>query len=519
MNRNAKDQQALLIRLLVLLLMVVTYCAIPNARPDFTRFNCHDSESYLALSYSLVHGLGYTRSMIPGADVPHTTWPPGVPVLMMPAVTFSGERINWVILKETMALLGITGVVLAWQLGRRWSGTTLGGDVVALCVALNPLYWDFSHQVMAELPLIVWMIGSVLLVDYCWAARKPRWWEALAVGSVCGLGMLIKGHAIGLILAPLAYVTGKQNRSSNRLKTQAALWIVFCLGFVIPFLGWVVRNSTVNATGFDGISQLRMLRAKDPCDANSPLMNATESISIAIANLRHHTIYAIPSQILPGLWFDATTSGKGSGWVYLLLTSFLIAATWPWRKRLFGMHLVIPPIFLLNIQYALGGAARFWVPVSILMIILIALEISCLVEKLGAVRAKAAFGILTVVLSLNLLFYVIRHERQPYMPAEAWAEKAQFFRAVSQMDLQAIGVGTSNCHAFQLMTGLPAPMGTGKADLPCDHVVVRLDTGKVVLPEGAREVTKVFPWVLYALPRPLRASDLRSACNDEPREH
>jgi hypothetical protein len=67
---------------------------VPNAHPDFTRFNCHDSESYLALAHSLVHGRGYTRSMIDGMYIDHTTWPPGIPILMMPAVAISDNKIN-----------------------------------------------------------------------------------------------------------------------------------------------------------------------------------------------------------------------------------------------------------------------------------------------------------------------------------------------------------------------------------------------------------------------------------------
>ena len=48
------------VRVVAFALLAAFYLAIPNARPDFSRFNCHDSESYLALSDSLFHGRGYT---------------------------------------------------------------------------------------------------------------------------------------------------------------------------------------------------------------------------------------------------------------------------------------------------------------------------------------------------------------------------------------------------------------------------------------------------------------------------
>jgi hypothetical protein len=72
-------------------LVTAFYFTIPNVRPDFTRFNAHDSETYLALSYGLVHGIGYTPSMDREFYVPHTTFPPALPVIMMPAVAVSGQ--------------------------------------------------------------------------------------------------------------------------------------------------------------------------------------------------------------------------------------------------------------------------------------------------------------------------------------------------------------------------------------------------------------------------------------------
>ncbi len=192
-------------RIVVFCVVALIYVSIPNARPDFTRFNCHDSESYLALSGSLVHGAGYTRNMKPNQYVAHTTWPPVVPVLMMPAMALSGDKINWLAVKWSMVIVGLIGVVCVWLLARRIGGSDFYGDLAALAIALNPLYWDFSHQAMAEVPLTVWLLGSILLIDYCWVGRKVRLWEALTVGCICGIGMLIKGHAIGLMLAPLAF--------------------------------------------------------------------------------------------------------------------------------------------------------------------------------------------------------------------------------------------------------------------------------------------------------------------------
>ena len=197
-----------LLRVLAFLALAGFYFAVLNARPDFSRFNAHDSEDYLALSYSLVHGLGYTQSMDPGRYLPHVTWPPGVPVPMMPAMPLSGERVDWCLVKGTMALVGLLGVVLAWYLARRVTGDPPTVDWAALALGLNPFYWDFSHQAMAEVPLTVWILGSLCLIDRCWARRAISYRAVLGVGLILGVGMMFKGHAGALLLAPLAYLFG-----------------------------------------------------------------------------------------------------------------------------------------------------------------------------------------------------------------------------------------------------------------------------------------------------------------------
>jgi hypothetical protein len=360
---------------------------------------------------------------------------------------------------------------------------------------------------MSEVPLTVWLIGSLLLVDCCWANRKPKLWESLAVGCACGLGMLFKGHAIALTLAPLAYSFGRRKSLFHTPREQFKPLLLFWIGFTVPFLLWIGRNSTQNATGFDGINQLRMIRAKDPCDVNSPLLTARESLAVIENNLRLFAIYRIPSQVLPGLWRDAATAWPHSGWLYLPLTILLVALCMPWRSEYFSIHFVLPPLFLLNVQYALGGAARFWIPISILMAILLALRLSRLWEGEGRSPTVVA-GVFAVVFSANLLLYAVHHERHPYLEDGPWKEKVEFFQAIAKMNLKARGVRTSNACAFQLITGIRAPIGVGNDD-PCfDHAVVRLDATTGTLPAGASEVAKVYPWALYRLPKPLAERDL-----------
>ena len=104
---------------IVLAGLCVLYFLAPNPRLDFSIFDTRDAESYLALSRSLVAGHGYTRSLNPLYYIPHTTWPPGLPLLLAPLTLLSGVPINLLLVKIGMIAYGACGIVLAYLYARR----------------------------------------------------------------------------------------------------------------------------------------------------------------------------------------------------------------------------------------------------------------------------------------------------------------------------------------------------------------------------------------------------------------
>jgi len=122
-------------------LIVVLYFIYPNNRPDLTIFNANDSEGYLSLSYALTHGLGYTRNLVPGSYVPHTTWPPGFPMLLMPVTAFGSLPLDWLAIKVYMIFIGLAGIVLAWLYVKQLTESAATANLAALLLALLPFYW------------------------------------------------------------------------------------------------------------------------------------------------------------------------------------------------------------------------------------------------------------------------------------------------------------------------------------------------------------------------------------------
>lgn len=481
-------------------ILAAFYFVIPNARPDFTRYNCHDSENYLALSWNLVGGRGYTRSMSPDIYVPHTTWPPGVSILMVPAVCASDRTLNWHAVKWTMSAIGLAGIVCTWLYMRRLSGSDRLADLAAATVGTNTIYWDFSHQAMAELPLAVWLIFGLYLIDRNWANRNPKWYGSLAVGIACGFAMMFKGHAGALVFAPLAYWVGPR-RAAGTTRSLLANWLIFAAGFAIPQAAWMARNAGVEATGFDGLGRFRSILAVDPNEYNGPLVTQSQLIARVKENIFNYGIYRFPEQIVPGLWGEGAFAWKGSGILAVLLTVGLVVMSKPWRPSTWPIWLVIVPIVGLNILYGFGGNPRFWIPATVPLSVAIIASINP--ERLRSTTARAAIAMYLVVIGANLALYVYRHELDPY-PGK-WKSLAALFERIRQLDDgRADRVLAPNEAAFSLMTGRPSHWGDGKVKF--DRAIIYSDNPDfnrpgVIFREG--------PWLFLTLPASMTVDEIK----------
>lgn len=496
-----------MIRNLFIAGIMLFYFAVPNARPDFSRFNCHDSESYLALAYNLTHDNGYTRSLQPDLYVPHKTWPPGMPMLFAPVMALSGEHINWFAVKATAILIGLLGILATWRLVENLTQRRKIADLAALIVALNPFYWDFSHQVMSEVPSITFALWALLLIDRMLASRSPRLATIVAVGIFSGLGMLIRGNLCGLALVPLAYLIGPR-ATSGSLHHKLAVVATFGAAFTIPFVLWSFRNHGIQAEGLDGLNQIHMIlqNDSDPSQVKSP----AEMLAQIAQNMRIYGIYRIPEQILPAFWANGF-DWNGSGWLALLLVVVLFFAIVPvkFRTAYFGLDCVIWPFLVLSQLYSEGGSQRYWVLPCVLLSILLVIR---LYERFGTrwqiVHSRAIITVVLFTLIPNLLIYVVQHERKPYNTAGPWQQLAQVFERVEQFPLQTQGVLTPNMHAFELMTGYRAPMAVTRYNPIFDHMIARDDGRGPQPPKGSVALLSVAPWSLYRLPHPAHRTEL-----------
>jgi len=506
------------LRVFGLIVIVIIYFSFPNQRPDFTKFNCHDSESYIALSHNLVHGLGYTRSMVEGEYIPHTTWPPGMAVLLIPSMIFSQGSINWLFVKGSIILVGITGVIFTWTYVNKITKNKNIADASSVFIALNPYFWHLSRTVLTAVPVITWIIGSLLLIHIIWSKNSVNILQVFAGGVLIGSGMLLKGVVLGLAIAPVGYIIGTK-RFNFHSKRLFFVFIVYFISFCLPFFVWNIRNDSIDKSklGFDGINQVRILLVEAPNDPNSNLRNFGDLLHDVKNNFLWYVIYHFPKHLIPGMWASNIDSWYGGNYIALLIAVIFMAISIPRRKESLPLFITILPMIAITIILSEGGSERYWIPILLLTSILIFIQFSENFVKIisGSKKVtKVAIKILFfAILSFNLIFYITDFEKYPYKKDDAWRQLAQLFahpaNRCTEKNNPNIRVFTPNSHAFTLITGCPAPFTNEGLNLVplYTHAVLRSDK-MPALPLGTKIISQVYPWQLVKLSKPMPARSI-----------
>lgn len=491
------------------------YFLAPNARLDFSSFDARDAESYLALSRSLVTGLGYTRSLDPNFYIPHTTWPPGLPLLLAPWTLLAGVPIDLLIVKIGMIAYGLCGIVLAYLYARRLTDAPVIRLAVPLLLALNPYYWQFSRMTNCEMPTVLWSLVALLLADIGWARGTIGRGRAFGFGLVSGFGMLIRGSFFGALVLPLVYLLVLR-REAGEWRRWVRGYILYGLGFAGPFLGWMVRNRGIDTRliGQDGINQLAMIFRTSPVDPASPFRSAGQIAADALANIETSVIYQIPKSLVPGLWRQGAWNDLGD-WsepVAAVLTVALVLLACR-RAKALPLALMFGSMAALNIVYAVGGMARLWVPVTCLMALALPLAIEDFPLP-GTRRVRAALaGLALAAYAASLARYAVIHERFPYRDP-SYAALADLFADIrGRAPLQG-HVLTPDPQAFALYTGQSAPPPLPAYGVDPSYAYVILPTPEWQAQSIPGSVTaQNNNWSLVALAKPQTIGEFREHYN------
>ncbi len=449
MSDNAnRDRYLDRVMIVVLVVLAGLYVALPNGRPDLTRFNCDDSEAYIGLANAIATGRGYTRCLNPEQDLPHKTWPPGLPLLIAPAIAVFG--LNLVAMKLVVCAVGIAGLAFFYLLIRDVSDRRLAAWA-AIAVGCSAHYVWFSHQVMAEVPMFAFSAAGLWMIRRAAAARDGwGWW--IGAGLIVGFGGLVKG--LVLLVAPAALVAVIR-QTPERRRSVGLRYIAFFAIAVAPTVGWVVRNSQVETKSLDAINQFRMLLQQQPNDPNSPLITPASVARQVYVNVAWGLIYHVPNQVVPLVRLADLRRRDGGPLAALVLTLLIGAAVVAsLRGGLRSVHALAGMLLALLTLFATGGTARYFVPVAPWFVLLGAMGVrrtrwwprTGRAGTIVAVAWLAASGV-----DLDVALY--QQETEPYAD-EQWGHFVAIAREAPKRIPPDGTVLVHNANAFTVISGL-----------------------------------------------------------------
>lgn len=178
----------------------------------------HDDGLYLVAAKSLAEGNGYRIASLPGQPY-QTKYPPLYSALLSVIWRIDPQfpgNLPKVMLLSWLSLVG--AVFLTWR---------LAGPGVAAFLALSPVAVQFSVMAMSEVPFLVLLLGSLLLIE-----RGRAGWA----GLLGALAFLMRGAALPLLVtAPLVFAWRRQFR-------QAAWFAAAMAPAVIGWQWWAAAH-------------------------------------------------------------------------------------------------------------------------------------------------------------------------------------------------------------------------------------------------------------------------------------
>lgn len=320
-----------------------------------------DNTEFITLARSLAQGDGLSYLNQPDPR-PATKYPFGFPLMLAPLAaveTGSGQPVtDWIAMKWLVVCLFAAGMALVYLWLRELLGAVPASIGALLCLT-NPLLLDYSHQVMSEIPYLLFAMFGLLALARAWPESGSLSINAWSVLSFISMMWAYHVRSFGVVLIAalvLLLVLRRNWRQAAIVATASA----------VTALPWMLRNRSVSGGGVY-VKQLFQVNPYQPelgyldiagfltrlsyhvmanlferlpaafvrnLDADHPL---SRLVAIALVGAG---IYAIV-QCVRGRWFLLPV-------IYMVLSLGLIFA-WPWVDERFLLPLI--PLFIFFVLY------------------------------------------------------------------------------------------------------------------------------------------------------------------------
>ena len=227
-----------------------------------------DNALYILLSESLrTFGDGYSTSIAPGPAVPHTTVPPGYPLLLAMVEGLFGR--NFVLLKLLSVALTAGTVwvfcLLVRDRVRQWGPCPW--FLVALAFAANPLAIDYSHWILSEAAFVFFIMLSLFFIRRESGQRPDRWFCLALLAAVASFYVRSVG-ALLLVAVSVSYLVRRQWRK----------FFVHGLAGGSLTVPWLIRNYSLEGTTSPYLEQFSLVSIYAPDEGVLDLLGRAQRV-------------------------------------------------------------------------------------------------------------------------------------------------------------------------------------------------------------------------------------------------
>ena len=338
-----------------------------------------DNAQFINLGRSLAEGYGLSET-IEGEPIPHTKYPFGFPLLLaITHILFPGSLIA---LKSLVVLLYAISVPLTYLLIRRFASPPMALGVSALCLA-SPLLLDYSHQVMSEIPFLLFSLIALLLLH---RAQESNTLSTLALAIIAIIAAYYIRSA-GIILIG----TGIIFFALHKKWKEAGL---IAIGSILLALPYQIRNASLGGTPY--INQLLSI---NPYRPEEGMLTFTALIERILANLDLYGLLVIPYILLPFSIDTSAFAGVGLFFSALILYALTVGLI---KRHLLIVYLTCY-LGLCILWPQVWSDTRFLVPAIPILFYAILTSMDELLRLLARALKKTASRAGTVLFFLFLL--------------------------------------------------------------------------------------------------------------------
>lgn len=347
--------------------------ALAILRFDPFLFTGGDNAVYYALAKALATGRGYVSLYLPDAP-PHTLYPPGFPVLLVPFhVLFGGSLVA---MKAVPMAAGALLLWATWRLARHDPAVPEWAAAAAVwTVGLYAVFQTYVHRLLSDLPYTALAVASLAVLQGAAsddatdpddpATRADRVDRRWILG--CALALAAFWTRIpGVTLLGAIVVWAAIRRHWRRAATAAAMFA----GGGLPWFLWSRLQATTGVPTAEYLGQVAGI-AEEPApglEMWDNLKNAgVEYGSYQLPHLfwpfdpapdpvRAAGLVLGLAAILWGAWRAVRARGRPAPWEVYVPATLAILPLWPWLGDRFV--LTVAPLVWLWILVGLDDAAR-----------------------------------------------------------------------------------------------------------------------------------------------------------------